>query len=683
MKQVYTPRSLFSAIALPLMLWATLSTSLSVQAAAPLHEHVLQKGAVAAKKLPHTQQRHLPANAPRQVRGAPIHNQLIKPAAIAHPATTTDTCPSTLSIRLKVLVIASDGTEVDLPAITQALDYQGTPYDVYKAALTPGGLTSTMLQTDACHGLYEGIILTDGLLVYNNNGNWVSALSQQEWTTLWSYEASMHIRQLNWYTYPSADFGFQVPTGAVDTTTSPIAATLTTQGKSIFTYLNPNVTITIQYAYTYLAQPLTDGTTTPVLTDAQGNALAALHSYVDGRLALTLTFDSNQYLLHDIALSYGLINWITNGLYLGEHHVAMSAQPDDMFIDDDIWTPTTPCGTPVEQTGASYRITGSDLQTFVNWQNQIRVSSPVTAGTTITMPFNGYGTVTGVYPNDTLTPVAVANRYQFYWVSHTYDHENLDNVTYGQAYSELSKNINIAQKLQLGSRFTTQAMVTPDVSGLKNANFLKAAHDLGIRYLVSDTSVSGYANPAPNVGIRNPLQPDILMLPRYPTNLFYNVSMPQEWVAEYNCLYASFWGRPLSYSDILDKESQTLLTYLLKGDLDPWMFHQPNLRAYDGVHSLLGDLLTLTMNKYKSYYTLPIINPPMQTLGSITDQFMKYKLAGATATIIPGVSITISVQTQATIPVTGVKTTGAELYGGQYISYVNVVPGQPVTLPLQ
>ena len=29
---------------------------------------------------------------------------------------------------------------------------------------------------------------------------------------------------------------------------------------------------------------------------------------------------------------------------------------------------------------------------------------------------------------------------------------------------------------------------------------------------------------------------------------------------------------------------------MLKGDMDPEMFHQPNLHAYDGTHSILGDL---------------------------------------------------------------------------------------------
>jgi hypothetical protein len=45
------------------------------------------------------------------------------------------------------------------------------------------------------------------------------------------------------------------------------------------------------------------------------------------------------------------------------------------------------------------------------------------------------------------------------------------------------------------------------------------------------------------------------------------------------------------------------------------MFHQPNLRAYDGTRSLLGDLLDLTLDKYNRYFNLPIQSPTMDALG--------------------------------------------------------------------
>ena len=60
---------------------------------------------------------------------------------------------------------------------------------------------------------------------------------------------------------------------------------------------------------------------------------------------------------------------------------------------------------------------------------------------------------------------------------------------------------------------------------------MQAAYDVGIRQLVSDTSVAGQDNPSPNAGIWNALVPGILEIPRFPTDLDYDVSTPDEWTA--------------------------------------------------------------------------------------------------------------------------------------------------------
>ena len=107
--------------------------------------------------------------------------------------------------------------------------------------------------------------------------------------------------------------------------------------------------------------------------------------------------------------------------------------------------------------------------------------------------------------------------------------------------------------------------MTPGYTGLKTPNVMRATFDSGIRFVVGDTSVSGYDNPSPNAGIYNPLQPQILMIPRRPMNLFYNVSTPDQWMAEYNDIYRSFWGRDLTYDEILDHESDVLLAIPAEG----------------------------------------------------------------------------------------------------------------------
>lgn len=577
------------------------------------------------------------------------------------------------AIDLGVLVLAADGNDNTLPAIRKALDFIGTPYTVYAAAQTPGGLTYDRLASGP-HSFYSGVILTTGSLGYSPDGGatWSSALSAAEWQTLWQWEADFGLRQVNWYAYPTADYGFG-PASATDTSATPLAATFTAAGKAVFAYVNPTNALAIRYAWTYLA-PALDTNTTPLLVDAAGNALAAIKSYPDGRQVLTLTFDSNEWLRHNQVLNYGLVNWVSQGLFLGERHIYASAQVDDLFLADDMWF------------GNEVRMSGPDVKALVTWQNGVR-GKALTRNFRLDLAFNGWGAQAGNYANDTLTPAAKANQSQFKWISHTWDHEDLNPIDYAGARLEITNNFNAAAALGL-SLFSRKNMVTPNVSGLTNASFLQAAYDSGLRYLVSDTSLPGYDNPTPNAGLYNPFQPAILMIPRHPCNLYYNVASPDEWAGEYNFIYNAYWGRDLTYDEILDDQSELLLGYLLKGDLDPWMFHQPNLVAYDGVHSLLGDLLDRTFAKYASYFNLPVLSPTMDALGVKVANRMNYNASGVKATLNPNKTITLTVTRAAIIPVTGLKvaataTTSNESYGGQNIASIKLAAGQSVTLPLQ
>ncbi len=617
---------------------------------------------------------------------------------------TVDTQTSPDPVDLKILVIASDGTEADLAAIRQALDYLGEPYTVYVAAQTPGGLTPDTLYSGN-HAYYQGVILTTGDLGYNNNGVWQSALSSTEWQNLWTFEGTFGIRQLSWYTYPTANYGFNPPSASFDSSSNPVSAQWQAAAQPAFSYVNTANALTIQGGWTYLATPLSDGNTAPVIQDAQGNALAAIRTYPtqQNRQNLALTFDSNPYMTYDRVLQYGLINWVTsgtwasNGLFLGERHIYLSPQPDDVFLEDNTWPPGTPCGTNPGTTSTTYRITGTDLQTFDLWQTNQHLQ-PATANLRISWPFNGWGTSTlfggsGNYLIDTLTPAVPVDAGDFNWISHTYDHTNLDAISYADAVTEITKNNTVASDFGLAN-YNSQNMVTPEISGLSNPTFLQAAYDKGIRFLVSDTSRAGMNNPSPNAGIYNTYQSAILEIPRHPTNLYFNVSTPDEWLAEDNCLYpAGANGHVSTYQQLLDRESNVMLGYLLNGDIDPLMFHQPNARAYDSVHSLLSDLLDLTLQKYRSYYTLPILSPKMDVLGQTMAGRMKYNAAGVTASIVPpsassNPTITITAQQAVTVPVTGLavsSTSGytTETYGGQTISYITLSAGQSVTLPLQ
>ena len=617
------------------------------------------------------------------------------------------------SIEMRVLVLAADGTENVLPAIRNMLDHVGVPYDVRLAKTERLDLGVLCSGQGTGLGRYQGVMLTSGNLEYEQSpGTWGSALSAEEWARLWQYEAKYRVRQASMYTYPGSSspetYGLGVPSPLWGSATGPegLATTLTAAGKQIFPYLRPLAPVVWRDTWVYQAQV---AGATALVVDANNNALVATHTTADGRQTLSIMADGNPYLTHTLQLGYGVIHWVTKGLYVGQRRVYMSAQPDDLLIADSIWD----AAADSDETGKTYRVTARDYNRYTTWQahrNKQRKGHLATE-----MPFNGIGSTSeydGSYfprKTDNLTPQIQAGSDQFDWLSHTYAHPNLDTISYNAMLSQLTKNDAVATGVLGLGTYSRNALVTPEISGLNNPNALRAMYDFGIRYLVSDTSkFCGHRNeeraafegcPRPNMGIYNDLEPrGLLMIPRYPANLFYNVSTPAEWTDEYNFIYAVYWGRELSYAEILDKESDIWLRYLISFDMRPLMFHQPNLRAYDDTHSLLGDLIDRTLDKYEALYNLPPESRRQEQIGRLMAERMAVNAAisptsGAalTARIRPGQASSTIVLTNptagaVTMPITGVASGGdTEVYGGLTTSRIGVngngatveVPGAP------
>lgn len=584
-------------------------------------------------------------------------------------------------VDLKVLVIAADGKESDLGSLQQSLREIGVPFDTLIATQSP--LTAAKLWDGALHGYYQAVMLTTGNLTYLNpaTNQWQSAFSQADWQTLWSYEARFNIRQVTSYTYPAGfpdNYGLNL-VGYQDTLTTPLPATLTAAGQQVFADLNPANPVTFKGAWVYLASVANPAVTTPLITTAQGYAIASITTYGDGRQNMAVTAANNTELLHTLLLSYGLVNWATKGLFLGERHVNTGYQIDDLYLDDQIWDPAALS----DNSGLIYRNTAADIAALVGWQNTVR-SSAVTSGFRLEFAFNSEGT-TGIYTPDDLTAAVRANQSRFNFVNHTFSHFNLDApATASQISSEISRNNTYAR---IFSNYSRDSLVQPDISGLTNPAFYQAARNTGVRYGISDTSQPGWNNPTPNTGFHPALSPSFLIIPRHPTNLFYNLATPAQWVSEFNYYYGpggpwAYYDHALTYAEIVNVESDAMLKYLLKWDIDPLMFHIPNFAAYDGVHSLLSDLINATLGKYRAAEKLPIRNLSEHDIGVAMTNRMTYNAAGVTASLVPCTSLTIKATRAATVPVTGASYgTNHESYGGQTISYISLRAGQSVTVP--
>ena len=444
---------------------------------------------------------------------------------------------------------------------------------------------------------------------------------------------------------------------------------------------------------------------TPLLTDDAGHALSVIYNPGDGREYLSQTFDSNPYLMHNLITSYGLINWVTKGVFLGEFHVYAIPQVDDVFINDHEWQGTTGCYDAAHDRTDSdadslnaVRMVGSDVDALLAWQQQ-KQQNPLLSNFVLHMAFNGVGTTgdvnQGGYSPDTLTPEFLKYQADFKWISHTWDHPDTLN---GQTAPFIDNEIltNNQQAAALGLTYYNPAnMVTPGVTGLNDATYVNRAVADGVKYVVTDTSVlntpNNGPNPSPNVGMVDSINSGLYLVPRHANNLYFNVATPDGWTAEYQCIYSGTQYSSYDYLNILDNISQSFVANMVKGDMDPQMFHQPNLVAYDGTHSLVGDLYDSTFNLYLSLFKLPVLSPTLDQVGQAMQQRNNYNLSGMTASLVnagsvdASISITVPTGTvaSATIPVTGLSSNGSEVYGGQNISHINVNAGDTIALPLQ
>lgn len=664
--------------------------------------------------------------------------------------------PKGAEIEMKVLVLTMQtddpaviGDAPQLEATKAMLDRVGMPYEVHSY---DNASPSLPVLENGNVANYQAIVLpiSDSRLLNPFASNTLAQIIAR-------YQFKYGVRVASLYSWPD-DGGCLSATGYRDTTASPMDTTFTAAGKTAFPYMNAGSAstkpLTIMGAWTYFAGAaagLPTGTTvTPILqgkaADGTTHSVIATCSFPNStplagdnskRELLIGTFDNNPYLTHSSTLSYGLLNWMTKGIMLGQRRSYIDPQIDDVGLPNyifpytlnDTWldTSTTPW-TPLPScplgdmddktglTGCAYRLTGTDIKKIVSWQNNVRGRSNASAFR-LTLPYNGAGFTKkyggeGLFPPDneatlffnensfydTLTPALLSNKGHFKWVSHTYDHETMDEMGYEQALSEMTLNDTVRNKMALPN-YDKSVMVNPNISGLYNSEVMSAVHTFGIRYLVSDTSKptppvgsscepATWPLPAHNSGKPNCVNPGIYEVPRYPTALYYNVSTPSEWTAEYNHFYGvngilgSPWGRDLSYAEVIEKTSDVLVSYLLTHDARPWMFHAANLRAYDGTRSLLGDLLDETLAKYNTYYkNLPIRSPSLKETGVLMQQRQVFNESSVKAVIKPGSGIVISASRNdgqpVVVPLTGLSFgSNTETYGDQVTSYITLTIGK-------
>ncbi|GIG60131.1 hypothetical protein Lfu02_45030 [Longispora fulva] len=658
---------------------AAVAGTVTTAEAAPGHPHDHKHGVTRAEAvLPHV-------TPPGKL---PVKNGPLRTAPHAAASAPTD------KVALRALVIAVDNADFGLATWKSSLDQVGAPYDVLLARDAP---LDALTRPDGT-GRYNAVLLTNNALLYNDNGNYVSALDAGEWTALWDYEKAYQVRQVSLYTsygsWPESYCLNPVSEGGIGDT--PQNAVLTTAGAPIFDYLKAAANIPISLSYVYRTSVAPGCAATPILT-LGGSVVGVTSTAPDGRERLALTFTSNQYLIQANLLTYGLLRWASKGVFLGEQRHWLNLDVDDWFNNGDVLQPD---GSVNSDPG--YRMTGTDVTSTKTQQNALHTTYPLTAGFKINAPLNGDGIQSGlniacvIILGDPLTAQSECNKADFRWVNHTLTHPKMNTTDYATSYAEIHDNLTAAAAI--GLTVPATVLKTPEYSGLgvynpdpnndidpptdyglgaSNVNMLAAAKAAGVKYLHGNMSFASQKPACFNCGIYHPLEPSLFIVPDWPTNIAYHVTNPAQETQFYNSYYGPqgkfpYWPVNQTYDQVITHESDIALQHVMTGSAYSHTMHQNNLAQYATNKNLAFDWLRAVAGKYSTYYNVPLRNPDWVALaGYVGDRTAHFaSLSAGNDAVWDRATNQVTFTGTGPVFATGVRATGYDAYGTDSISKV-------------
>ncbi|KAF3924430.1 hypothetical protein AA313_de0207995 [Arthrobotrys entomopaga] len=213
----------------------------------------------------------------------------------------------------------------------------------------------------------------------------------------------------------------------------------------------------------------------------------------------------------------------------------------------------------------------------------------------------------------------------FALVSHTFTHEGENPITYNDAVREIQYNQQFQKRsfFDQAKRFSSNGIIPPAITGLHNADAIKAWMENGIKFVVGDNTRPPLRNQQSD---RWPListvadngYAGLVIIPRWASRIYFNTdgvaSVVQEW------LDVSPTQATNSMTNLLSIERATTAQYLLGLYHDPFMFHQANLRVWpdtgvqingvtssgSGPWSLIQMWTETILNEFTQYVNWPI-----------------------------------------------------------------------------
>jgi hypothetical protein len=254
----------------------------------------------------------------------------------------------------------------------------------------------------------------------------------------------------------------------------------------------------------------------------------------------------------------------------------------------------------------------------------------------------------------------------------------------------------------------------------QNPSFIPAITQAGLRTIASDSSKE-YPNPPTSTTIGDGIATNFpkgavfqdgpaLALPRYPSNVYYNVASRADQLDEYNYIYTSpplggcvpipnittCNATPVDWATYLSNETRIMFGHLVGNDPRPHYFHQTNIAQSDltkaATDTTIGGTLYAVIDtlvaRYDAAYdraVSPLIQlTPTQAAATLVQQ----RDWGTARAQVQGwiqdgaVHVKNTGATAVSVPLTG--TTAGSPYGGQQSGWTSIDAGKQLDLkPLQ
>jgi len=233
----------------------------------------------------------------------------------------------------------------------------------------------------------------------------------------------------------------------------------------------------------------------------------------------------------------------------------------------------------------------------------------------------------------------------------------------------------------------------------QNPSFIGAITDAGVKVLGGDASKPYPQTPTSATGPQWPAGTSFLdgparVIPRYPTNVYYNVATQSQLLDEYNYLYlppslggvctdtavTTCFTSPATWSDLVAAESQRIFGHAMGNDPRPHYFHQSNLAdttAADG--GVFYPVLDAALATYKTYFnaSAPIVQLTQTQIGALLARQSTWAAAsgGSVSGYVEGAQVRIANAgtTAVDVPLTG--TEAGTVYGGSRSGWVTAAVG--------